>query len=728
VRALAVRSTMAEQLFRQLEARVDGEQAIDGPVDNNALRRSVLSLNARLRQAQDKLDTVSELALATRKQVAQMGAFEDSSLAKSLSLRVYDGEAAVKEVEDKLRMLAHFCGQMGKTVARLRLAQKQPPPADTVDATQPAPAPALPHHPSVSHAHYHTHVLPPAPAPAQPPVTPVAASGAAAVQLAPRAASVGSGEALELAELDLLQRPGAVEAILGHKRAAEDPKRVQQSMVELVRDVEALSDLHGKLQDARSLLARLDDLVQLDEKVQRLVDLDVPERLAFMERRMNTEVSFLKAHLAGKVDQSNLKVVLSLLKAQGVNIHAPAAAVANAHAYAVTPAPVPGPGARRGKVTEPLSQARAPQLDLAPVLAQLGSKADCAAVDKLEEYVRALDRQHRDAAVRTQAEVAHLRGVLEQTRPGAPQPRLHTRGQLATPRAPSRRLSAATTHDSAAEDPDWAASGPGLVHSLLEGPSELTVEALSQRVAALGAAVQGQGHTLARKCEVDWVESVREGLIGYIEEALARVPANTGAQASNSAPAASMSVLVANLTRVHSHVGELSRRSQQHRAWIAHTAQDVQALREWVRFAHDALRQHSEAVAAARGIADAPRRTAAVSRTGTMRASGPLSGLARGRTARVTPREPPAVLPGLDAGAVGPDDEEAPALLTSRKLDPHRCLSCTRPLRRLQTSASSASVGQAMTRYVCSVCPAGGVNGTHTVRGIVEENRRDARE
>ena len=801
-----------------LRQRVDGELQLSGPLDMSAMRRNLIAINAKQRQTADKVDTLSALVMTTRKQVAQQGSFETSPLVKSLNLRLYEFEMKFNELEDKLTLLAHYVAKLKPSLATATVAVvPQGHSAVGAIVTSAAGAGAgFAAHPGGG-----------------------AGGGTMISGLAPGSA-LGKGsmdarlldsddpDAVEGIHLKLLSRftvrgdgaangSGSAQGGAGNAGAGADANSasVHRSLTDLARDIGALSDLQSKLHDARALLARLDDLSSLEGRVQSLLDLDVPQRLSYLERKFNTEVSFLKAHLAAKVDQGNVQILLARVDAlvsrarpallpqaqphqgqgqgqtgagtaqRGAGAAVPdsifagadgsmdpalSAAIQRGRAYAVAPRPQAGAAPRgaqslaqsaglnsTGAGAAGVSGEDALDPAMQRLFALLSLKAGTDTVDKVEELARAFDRQNRDGLLRVIAELQELRhAVMQQQqqqqqqqgqqgqqqqgqqqgqqRPGTSGPEQGS--NALTVAGPPKASGGSPANGGAAAG--GASAGPSSAMDFLAGP----IERLQQQLEFVSVTLAAHDAALAKKCDVETVEDVQHTMLQKVLEmcelkdapsASARrtAAADTDAAATGLRDGVSLEVVA----RLHTHVEDLSARLRSHKEWIMRNAQDVQSLRDWVRYAHDVLQTQAQAHPA---IKQLEGQLAQLKRRVGNNTNGGAGGVERMATASsgfsASPRtslQTPLAAGGRAGTAAGGSTHHSHthsfqhsvsvnhvnfmanrhSMLSSKPLDGFKCMSCDRPLETLEKTAPPPLPTQQLPRHLTSVVPAGGVAG-----------------
>ena len=702
------RLTRMDGQVNELSHKLDSEEAMlsGAPADLGTLRRAVAASSAKQRHMQDKLDALSALALTTRRQLAQIGTFESSPFFKSLNLRIHEFEIRFTELEDKLMILAHF------------LTRGAVNGAITGDVTSAGAAQASASISSDGSSSLTQRLF---------------EQGRIAVQQA------SEGRALSLNENELQLK------LLSRVTAPT----IQKSLTEVAKDIETLSNLQTQLDDAKAILERLSSLAAIESKVQSLLDLDVPHRIQQIERKLNTEVSFLKAHLASKVDQSNIKILVSridsLLAAvnrttftlptlvvanhEGVDLEnlspsgpltvVPAAttsagsltatnaysgpqtdlsgnavqstvrvgyseplrsthklleATARAQAHGVSPSPNPapnqnGPPSKSSRSNKP-SGATTPQTtQLTPVNGQgpngsqmlvqasgtvthqvgvnlvtdsrenerlislLMLKADTAAVNKVEELARALDRQQRDALIKVMSEIQLLKRAFARLTKGVSPTSLGILdvatgsatqngggGNGVQPRASPDEMSLGYDASGASSAPLGVALG---YHSAETGSGSLgmgasarpsvnradgsdagtgtltgPMERLVRQFEFLQVQVAGLESRLGKKADAETIEELQTSLLDRVIEL---VRANTSSMTNEGEGDSTTSLTVRSdkaspdaILRIHNILDDHEKRLTNHREWITRNTEDVAGLRAWAKAAHSLLTEREQ--------------------------------------------------------------------------------------------------------------------------------------
>ena len=453
------------------------------------LRASQSNVSGRILHVEDKLDTLNALSLATRKQVSQLASdFANNPLVKSMSLRIFEQEVKFAEVADKVQLLAHLLAKgsllapptaqpaLGRSASQARKLQQQPQPAQQ---QQPLTTAQLPNRSLMSALSADEKAA----AAQRDDLSDMddgmdsraqTAAGSTRTQndrsLAPSSSAAGAVDAgssymdpvdSDAVALGMVMR-GASAAASATTGAAGSSSAA--SAASLTKDLHVLGGLQEKLASAAALDAKLASIDVLEGKVEALLDMDIKERMSFLERRFTTELTFLRSHVNSKVDSSSLKILLDKIELENsysaATLEAARATLAAAqedvkhskHAAHVSPtrgrahsrehkasvdltadgshiemgqsSGAAGIGSMARSTARDTRARVSAELDLknrdrkarmAHLLSMLEKKADVGSIKQLEEFVRSIDRHLRGLmhAHSVQLRQLEARGLIE---------------------------------------------------------------------------------------------------------------------------------------------------------------------------------------------------------------------------------------------------------------------------------------------------------------------------
>jgi hypothetical protein len=496
------------QLMDARDAEAAGLGASAQAAELEKLRTSSQNLSARVLHTEDKLETLNALTLATRNALQALGGqVENNPQLKSISLRVFESELKFGEMADKVALLAHLISK-GKAVAvppGSAQSQQGGLVAGSAGAVPRIPSTAVPRAPvdplavtrslvsalasddAASSAATSHHRVPSAglgpthPPPGHPLARQVAGDDSEeeeelplrnATTTATKASALSNQRNAELIEddtskftdevdtnavaLGMVLRSGPAGAVApttaptiaasvgAPPGTAGASAAASEASERMAKDMRLLGTLQEKLASAAALDAKLAQVDALEAKVAALIDLDLKERLTFIERRFTTELTFLRSHVNTKVDSSSLKILLDKVELEAshsaaalqivqqsvgsvgvgssssVATHSPtkqrgvsalghradstedgdaSAHVSSSSGVGTTPMGSMGRATSRDNSTrvgvELEARARDRKMRMAHLLAMLEKKADTAAIKQLEEFVRSVDRHLR---------------------------------------------------------------------------------------------------------------------------------------------------------------------------------------------------------------------------------------------------------------------------------------------------------------------------------------------
>jgi len=495
------------------------------------LRASTNNLSARVLFSEDRLETINALTLATRQSLAALAERVDNHpTLKSVSLRVFETELKFGEIADKVALLAHLISKAPVTTGLVpgsagQNAAGAPAARDTaaVKSSKDRPAVAIdPFNRSLVATLAAEDAQQAAAAKQSPDDSddedtaaakhPPAAEPAPARKAAPAAASVEADTSsftdavdANAVALGMVLRSGAPTStgIGGTQPAGETAASAR-----MAKDLALLGSLQERLASAAALDSKLAQVDALEARVTALTELDLAERLTFIERRFTTELTFLRAHVNTKVDSASLKILLDKVELEAASSAAALAAVQQAGAAPSSPNRAASPTRRTrsgsvllspggasesggiasgddaGDVLSPLAgvlsspspvgggmmsratsrdsrsraaaelelRARERKQRMAHLLAMLEKKADVASIKQLEEFVRSVDRHLRTVM---QSHATQIRR-LEQSGGGAGTRRTAAQAQRDAEMALPPRLGGRSTTVAGYDEPEPA--------------------------------------------------------------------------------------------------------------------------------------------------------------------------------------------------------------------------------------------------------------------------------
>mmetsp|Transcript_44250 Transcript_44250/g.86565 ORF Transcript_44250/g.86565 Transcript_44250/m.86565 type:complete len:936 (+) Transcript_44250:47-2854(+) len=325
----------------------------------------------------------------------------------------------------------------------------------------------------------------------------------------------------------------------------------------------------GPVQISEELEAKIERLESLQLKVDKLMDMDLAERMPLVERKLFAELTFLRSHVAAKADSSTMKLLFNKIDSRFKQI----SREFNQKLTSKHASPFGFLGGQEDKAESGHHEERSKAAkhkdrlfafiedkdERRELIDLLDNKASTAQLEHLETLMRSLHEQSL-AAIEKQ-HFLHNRSIS--TQPS------HTNGH-------SRKIS---------QSSEFGRNASSTGHATPE-PRSHQLENLTSSLIKVQASV-------AKKMDQDSMKGLVEQL-ATLESRLRHLERQGGDVSHNFASDHSEENLVSNpkvlLTQMQSMMLHHSTQLANHKHWIRVNAKDLMAIKEWVKVAQVSIK------------------------------------------------------------------------------------------------------------------------------------------